>query len=232
MDKTSLGDRMKGYERSSKDILPARMPIIIRVDGVAFHTWTKTVGCKRPFDNRLIQAMQEIAALMCKKMHTCVFAYTQSDEISFLMHNYKRINTQPWLGNVIQKIVSHSAAMASAAMSLRYQYPTFFDSRVFVMPENDVVNYFIWRQQDATRNSIQMLARSQFSHKECHKKSCDDLQEMLFQERGMNWNDTETHKKRGSCVYKSDEGWIIDKEIPIFTQDRHFIKQHLATVEA
>ena len=106
-----------------------------------------------------------------------------------------------------------------------------FDSRVFAIPKDEVNNYFIWRQQDATRNSIQMLGQANFSHKELHKCSCNMIQEKLFTEKGINFNDIPTTQKRGACIVKEQylvgeatrTRWIVDKEIPIFTSDRDYI---------
>jgi len=118
-----------------------------------------------------------------------------------------------------------------------------FDSRCFNIPKEEVTNCFIWRQQDATRNAIQMLGQCNFSHKELHGKSCNDIQDMLMTQRGINFNDMPTEFKRGVCcnrVEKEDicidfktkeetrcmrSEWVIDKEIPIFTQDRYYIER-------
>jgi tRNA(His) 5'-end guanylyltransferase len=200
------------------------------------------------------------------------FGYTQSDEISLLLTDYKTINTQPWFEYKLQKIVSLAASIATAHFNdefedimFKYSHKGFdpiyrtayFDARAFNIPKEEVVNYFIWRQQDCTRNSIQMVGRANFSEKELHKKSCDDIQEMLWSQKQINWNDIETHKKRGTAVYKTmseeivdqkDTGWdvtfteegddiksirtsyYIDKQIHIFTQDRHFIQKWVETI--
>jgi tRNA(His) 5'-end guanylyltransferase len=108
-----------------------------------------------------------------------------------------------------------------------------FDSRVFQVPKDEVNNYFVWRQQDCTRNAIQMLGQANFSHKELHGCSCNVIQEKLFSEKGLNFNDIETTKKRGACIVKETflvgeakrTRWIVDKEIPIFTQDRGYIEK-------
>ena len=120
-----------------------------------------------------------------------------------------------------------------------------FDARAFILPREEVCNYFIWRQQDATRNSIQMVAQSNFSHKELQGKSCNVLQCMLHEQKGINWNDYSTVYKRGSCIIKIEDGinqydevgnicgytkrtkWIVDKEIPIFIQDRDYINKYV-----
>ena len=263
--KDSLGDRMKSYEGISRIYLTKRMPVIIRIDGKAFHSFTK--GFRRPFDEILIKAMQETAKYLCKNIMGCKIAYTQSDEISLLLEDYERVETQPWFENNLQKIVSVSASMATMAFNRafadavneRYSYYTginadewtgsteefdklfdnyfakigtaMFDSRVFILPKEEVCNYFIWRQQDATRNSIQMVAQSLFSHRQLQNKNCDQLQEMMFQEHNINWNDYPTVYKRGSCVTKEQytendvtrSRWVVDTNIPIFTQDRNYI---------
>ena len=263
--KDSLGDRMKSYEGISRIYLTKRVPVIIRIDGKAFHSFTK--GFRRPFDEILIKAMQETAKYLCKNTMGCKIAYTQSDEISLLLEDYERVETQPWFENNLQKIVSISASMATMAFNRafadavneRYSYYTginadewtgsteefdklfdnyfakigtaMFDSRVFILPKEEVCNYFIWRQQDATRNSIQMVAQSLFSHRQLQNKNCDQLQEMMFQEHNINWNDYPTVYKRGSCVTKEQytendvtrSRWVVDTNIPIFTQDRNYI---------
>ena len=263
--KDSLGDRMKSYEGISRIYLTKRMPVIIRIDGKAFHSFTK--GFRRPFDEILIKAMQETAKYLCKNIMGCKIAYTQSDEISLLLEDYERVETQPWFENNLQKIVSVSASMATMAFNRafadavneRYSYYTginadewtgsteefdklfdnyfakigtaMFDSRVFILPKEEGCNYFIWRQQDATRNSIQMVAQSLFSHRQLQNKNCDQLQEMMFQEHNINWNDYPTVYKRGSCVTKEQytendvtrSRWVVDTNIPIFTQDRNYI---------
>lgn len=255
--KDSLGDRMKGYENIWKTKLPRRMPMIIRVDGKAFHTYTK--NCVKPFDINLASLMDNTAKHLCENIQGAQIAYVQSDEITILVHDYQSLNSEAWFDKELQKMCSISAALASTyftfysgtlfADATKGELPwsknkiALFDSRCFIVPEHDVVNNFVWRQQDAVRNSIQMLARSLYSHNECNNKNQSDLQEMIHQ-KGLNWNDVPTGFKRGRCVYKkpfyvvSDERmheedvvrnkWIIDVEIPIFTADRNFIGRHLA----
>jgi len=224
MDKTSLGDRMKRFEGITNPVVVPRMPIILRVDGKAFHNWVKKINAEKPFDQRLLDAMGDTAIELCQEIQGAVFAYQQSDEISILIHPYQNLESQPWFGGKLQKMVSISAATASSFMSLRFGIKTIFDSRVFVLPENEVINYFIWRQQDASRNSVQMVARSKFSHKACNNKSCNELQEMLWQEHNLNWNDLPPVQKRGLGILRRDGKWDKDFDIPIFTQDRDYIK--------
>jgi len=103
-----------------------------------------------------------------------------------------------------------------------------FDSRVFNVPKEEVANYFIWRQQDASRNSVQMLGQFYFSHKELHCKNISAIQDMLMSEHNVNWNDVATRKKRGFCVTLDD---YYDTEIPIFTKDRNYIEKYLETID-
>lgn len=208
MDKSSLGTRMKGYESVPQLKLIRRTPVIIRIDGRAFHTFTK--GMDRPFDDKLSTCMVETTKALVDNVENCVFGYTQSDEISLLLIDYNKLETQAWFDNKVQKIVSISSSIATAHFNIAQQVLfngkinklAMFDARVFNIPKEEVYNYFIWRQQDCTRNSVQMVGRANFSHKELHKKSCSDIQEMLFQAKGINWNDTSTKYKRGVGVYK------------------------------
>lgn len=238
----SLGDRMKrSYEQISSQKLVKRVPVICRLDGRAFHTFTKQIKAIKPFDDRLIDLMSYTALYLCKNISGARLAYVQSDEISILITDYDTITTQGWFDYKIQKMVSISSSMATAYFN-RYFDSHFqnmglvplvnFDSRVFNIPKEEVCNYYLWRQNDWTRNSIQMLARSLFSHKECENKNSSELQDMLMLKYNVNWNDLEAYKKRGTCIYKELEfrddnttrtRWKIDKDIPIFTQDRSFI---------
>jgi len=184
----------------------------------------------------------------------------QSDEISILVHGYKKFTSQGWFDNKLQKIVSVSAAIASSTFTVNSEKiwnftdegeyfpsirPAYFDSRAFILPEEDVCNYFLWRQQDAVRNSVQMLARSLYSHKECYKKNNSELQEMTFS-KGRNWNNEPTSFKRGRCIVRvavspDHDGavetsirrkkWKVDNEIPTFSQDQDYINRFLCVEE-
>lgn len=231
MEKSSLGDRMKRYETTFQSYLSIRTPVIIRIDGKSFHTLTRKM--EKPFDNKLIECMQYTACNLTNKIDGCNLAYTQSDEISLLLVDYKNINTDRWFDYNVQKLTSVSASMATYYFAKRYRevfkedVPIAFDSRVFNLPKEEVANYFIWRQQDATRNSIQMLARANFSHKQLHKKSCNQLQDMLMVEKNINWNNLETYKKRGTCIFRKGSVYTIDINIPIFTKHREYIEDYV-----
>lgn len=243
MKVTDLSERMKGYEKVFDTKVPNRMPIIIRLDGKAFHTFTKTM--EKPFDINFMKAMIEAMRYVCKNIQTTVFGYVQSDEISLLLFNYNTFESQPLFNNRIQKLTSISAATVTAFLNSYLKLPLNnlqkFDARVFVLPEKEVVNYFLWRQQDAETNSINMLAQSLYSHKELQNKNNLQLKELCFK-KGNDWNDLETYKKRGTCTYKNVDAkydnelsefdnWIIDIEIPIFSQDRDYINKWIIPKE-
>lgn len=236
MDKTSLGDRMKNfYENVYRTYLPRRMPVIVRLDGSSFHTITKKMD--KPFDVEFKSVMMGVAEYLVQNIMGCKLAYVQSDEISLLLVDYDTIETDAWFNNNIQKIVSISASMATAQFNKLYTTQIsddkkikdfgFFDSRVFIVPREEVCNYMIFRQNDATRNSIQGLGQANFSQKEMHGKSNNEVQDMLMLEKNINWNDVEPYFKRGGCVYRSDGIINIDMAPPIFTQDRYYIEQYL-----
>ena len=265
-NKDSLGDRMKQYEYVTRNYLTRKLPVIIRCDGKAFHSFTR--GLNKPFDDIFVRSMQDTMKYLCENVQGCVLGYTQSDEITLLLTDYDTLTTDAWFGYGVQKMCSVAASMATIAFSRAFlenvwhyiedtmdtndrdvtyeailtdKFSTaMFDARCFNIPEEEVINCFIWRQQDATRNAIQMLGQCNFSHKELHGKSCNDIQDMLMLQKGINFNDMPTEFKRGVCCVKNrvvcepygnrmlvnnaGEGqWVLDKNIPIFTQDRDYI---------
>lgn len=237
----TLGQRMKIYEEGTGTTLLPRMPTIIRVDGKAFHTFTKRINKQNDPTSeygpseKMHDVMMATTQALCLNIQNAVFAYTQSDEISILMVDYNNINTERWFGGTVQKIVSVSASIAATNFNYFWtkEFGEFFenrelaqfDSRVFQLPKEEVCNYFIWRQQDATHNSVNFFARKYFSHKQLQGKNNSEVQEMLWQQHGINWNDYDTWKKRGSCIFKRDGNWVVDENIPIFTQDRYYVQR-------
>lgn len=232
--KTSIGDRMKGYESANRMTLTKRMPMIIRCDGKAFHTFTK--GMEKPWSSKMKFAMTSAANEMLKQIQGAKIAYIQSDEISVLVTDYDSINFEPWFGKSVQKIASVSASIATMAFNKSYEDPTaLFDSRCFVLPKEEVVNYFLWRQQDAIRNSIQALAQYHFAHKELQNKNVAKIRQMLVDEKQVVWDDCPTWQKRGWCCSrisseKEIDGKIVnrtvaqeDLEVPIFSTRRDYI---------
>lgn len=225
-----LGDRMKkNYENRTRILLPRRTYTMIRIDGKAFHTYTR--GCERPFDAGLIEDMNTTAEYLCKNIQGAKIGFVQSDEISILMTDFDTLQTDAWFDGNIQKIVSVSASMATSKFNQlrmrRYIENSFnngntllkkfiatmdaspmrlaeFDARTFSIPSlTEVCNYFIWRQQDTVRNSISSVAQSLYSSKELHGKNMSEQQDMIH-EKGQNWNDYPAMQKRGRFVFKKE----------------------------
>jgi tRNA(His) 5'-end guanylyltransferase len=253
-----LGIRMKTfYEQVPKTRLIRRCPVAIRIDGKAFHTFTRKF--QKPFDEILIKSMQDTMKYLCENIQGCVLGYTQSDEITLILVDYKKLTSDAWFDYEVQKMCSIAASMATMAFNKffgnnvgdyctynsereddtheQYEHTLYsaankgamFDARCFNIPKEEVTNLVYWRQLDATRNSIQMVGQANFSHKELQNKSCNQIQDMLMTQKGINWNDFPVYQKRGSCCIKEvDESgrgkWIIDKNIPIFKgEDREYI---------
>lgn len=238
----SLGTRMKDYEATFQTNVMKRTPVIVRLDGRAFHTYVRKIRkldpttTTVPFSVIMHDVMNATTKFLVENVQNCAIGYTQSDEISLLMRDWDFHETQQFFDGKVQKIVSITASMASNAFNfylskyLTAQSPSDlaqFDSRVYNLPKEEVTNYFIWRQQDASRNSVQMLGHFHFSQKQMHGKNNSQVQDMLMLESGVNWNDLPTWMKRGSCVV-SRLGVTVDDEIPVFTQDRNYIEQHLS----
>jgi tRNA(His) 5'-end guanylyltransferase len=200
----SLGDRMKAYERSFDMSLPLRMPVIIRLDGMAFHTLTKKM--ERPFDHAFMAKMARTALHLCNITPTAALSYVQSDEISLLLVYYKKLESEPFFGNRVNKLLSFTAGQAAAFFNERSEIFTgVFDARAFVLPREDVENYFIWRWKDWVRNSLSMLAQAHFSHKQLHKKNQKDMHDMLH-EKGVNWAKLSDEEKNGiMCLKRGKE---------------------------
>lgn len=214
--------RMKeNYESRSKTFLVRRMPVIIRIDGKAFHTYTK--GLDKPFDYSLINIMNWTSLYLCKNIQGSKMAYTQSDEISILITDYDTLQTDAWFDYNVQKMCSVSASMATASFNcykLKTDQFAFFDSRAFNIPREEVANYFLARQKDAVKNSIGSVAQSLYSAKELHCKNQNEQQEMIFQ-KGINWNDYGSDVKRGRTFVKVD-GEFQKVETPLSFNDDFF----------
>ena len=227
----SLGDRMKeNYENRHRVKLIRRIPVILRLDGKAFHTLTR--GCEKPFDAILRKCMTDTAEFLCSQIQGAKFAYTQSDEISILLTDYDNLSTEAWFDYNLQKICSIAAAMCSVQFSKHWSGGTaHFDCRAFNIPKEEVVNYFLWRQRDWERNSLQMLARSVFSHNELQGKKTPEMHEMLHTKK-INWANLDGKWKNGSTTFKygidsnnlgSSEGvWTTFGDV-IISDNRKFI---------
>lgn len=239
-----LERRMKKYyEQVPKIKLMRRTPVIIRIDGRAFHSFTKNFV--RPFDDVLIKSMQDTMKYLCENIQGCVLGYHQSDEISLVLVDYQRLNSSAWFDYEVQKICSIAASMATMIFNKRFEENTYeydvhlpnpveketrdrilmyhckavdkgaqFDARCFNIPKEEVTNYIYLRQLDAMRNSIQMVGQAHFTHKELQNKSCNQIQDMLMTQKEIDWNDLPIYQKRGSCCVKN-------KIIINFNPDEH-----------
>lgn len=248
MDKTSIADRMKNnYEKRYKNYLTRRTPVIMRLDGKCFSNFTKHM--ERPFDKNFNNMMRQTALKLCDEIQGAKCAYVQSDEISILITDYDKLTTDAWFDYQVQKMVSISASIASAEFNKSFlsnyieflagDYETegadyvlqqifafrkntklaYFDSRVFNIPMEDVNNYFVWRQQDWLRNSIQLASQSQFSHKELHKKNTMQMKQMLIEQKDILWDDYEDKWKNGSFCININGGWVYFDLCPRFNEN-------------
>lgn len=230
MRKDSLGDRIKGYEGVSKSKLTRRVPVIIRVDGKAFHTFTR--GMEKPFSQDLINSMVCGAVNVAQSMQGFKAAYIQSDEATFLLTDYETHETQAWFDYSVNKLVSISASTMSMNFFAALQEDTgmlpVFDSRAFNVPREDVVNTFLWRAQDWERNSLQMYARAHFSHKELHKKNRADIHEMLHH-KGLNWaKDLTPQERNGTFLFKTADSIVANYGVvPSYTSISAYLDPYL-----
>lgn len=239
----SFGDRMKAYEDTCRHHLLRRTPVIIRVDGRAFHTFTKCLkhydGTLKstPFSTVMHDVMVKTMVGLLENIQNSVFAYTQSDEISIFLRDWDTLETQQWFDGTLQKMVSIAAAQATITFNRAFdehrdsttggnEKDALFDARAFNIPESEVVNYFLWRQQDAMRNSVQMLGRFHFSQKQMHGKPNMEVLEML-KASGHNWKDIMPWMQKGSCAFKIGGTMFVEDEIPAFKMDRDYIGRHL-----
>ncbi|MHA2280304.1 MAG: tRNA(His) guanylyltransferase Thg1 family protein [Promethearchaeota archaeon] len=245
---------MKQYERAYDVYMPSRLPVIVRLDGKGFSKFTKKIYAEKPFDEFFCKAMTHTMQHVAGKVEGCVFAYTQSDEITFVIRNDQSLESTPWFGNRVQKITSIMASMASAAFNFYMLSKNrddgtnplaYFDARAFIVPDwQEAINCLIWRQNDATKNSISAACYyesakkigKKTARKEMHGLNQKQQQEMLFQHTSLNWNNYPIRFKRGVGCYKvakemTHEGktfmrnsWQVDLELPVFTQDPSFLR--------
>ena len=263
--KDELGNRMKEYyENRSKTYLVRRMPAVVRLDGRCFRSFTK--GLKKPFDDILMHSMWNTMLDLCKNIQGCVFGYTQSDEITLVLKDYNKLNSDAWFDYSVQKLCSISASMSTFYFNKHFrnivdeywnqhqfngesytlasadkymvtlvrcvEKGALFDSRCFNIPKEETTNCILWRQQDATRNSIQSVGQYYFSHKELNGKSCNDIQDMLFTQKGINWNDLPTYQKRGVCCQYKNGMWTLETEMPILVNEgRQFLEDIVNSTE-
>lgn len=213
----SLGDWCKWLEKNfSPEMMIPTLPVIIRLDGCNFHNWTK--GLHKPFGGSLINLMSDTCMFLVQETNA-VLGYTQSDEITLLLYSKDRRSSIYHDGKK-QKILSKLTSKCVNYFNERKKFclPNHdkiadFDCRIYQTPTlSDAANQFLWREFDATRNSILSLAQSLFSHKEIQNLNTNMLQYKMMLERGVNWNDLNVRLKRGTYVKRQ-------LELKPFTQD-------------
>lgn len=259
MTQLSLASRMKRYEQAQALHLTRRIPVIIRVDGRAFHTLTRHMS--KPYDLTLINAMVTATSELARSMDGCRLAYVQSDEASFLLTDFARLESEAWFGYDLQKVVSLAAAGMTArfnramtinvvgassvsisrnqvnddvsettALLTQLKMPIAeFDARAFNLPHSEVANYFLWRARDWHRNSVLMYAQAHFCHKQLHGKKLPDIHEMLHS-IGRNWaTDTSEVERNGTFVTTDDN--IMYHIVPTYESVNTIVQMVMPTEE-
>ena len=267
--KDKLGDRMKRYEAVSDSKLLVKTPVIIRIDGKAFHTLTKNLDS--PFDELFTKAMNKTMMKLCKEVPNTRFGYVQSDEISLCLLE-PSVYSDAWFDNRLSKLCSIAAATATLAFHQamrtemdalkevldetaietdfepKYQAlldQAVFDARAFNLPPHEVINYFIWRQQDCRRNAILRVGQEFFTQKGINRLQTTGILQKL--KTDLDWDFEEkvmTCYKLGRCCYRTeiirpsqDESGVLrydyqlDEEPPIFSEDRAYITDCLVLEE-
>jgi tRNA(His) guanylyltransferase len=249
----SLFERQREYyEDVTRTKLPRRTHTLLRADGVSFSKFTK--GLDKPFSNQFISDMNAAAVALCEKAQNAKFAFVQSDEISVVLSDYDTLNTTAWFGNELRKLCSVSAGIVTAAFAQQMaarnsskEFP-FFDCRAWTIPSQDeVLNYFLSRQSDCTRNSLSSVAQVLYSHNELEGKGFKDLNEMVYQKReelrdimkgnftlpvelhdkeDLNWNDIPAGMKRGRLIYKENYA------VPTLPGEEDLIRSRWVVTEA
>lgn len=239
--KDLMGNRFKNYEACSSIHLIPGTPKVIRLDGKAFHTFTR--DCEQPYDWDIMYSMSKGATAVMKEIGgSARFAYIQSDECSIVINDKPKIESSPWFDNNLVKM----ASVASSIMSVNFSYafhiakqknvlgdatiqgfkPAYFDARIFAVPTIDEMhNAILWRQFDAIKNFKSQYARHYFSQKQVDGKNGNQKVEMMRTLHNFDWETAHTWTKRGIVVRRGSMGkFEIDSEIPEFKTDRDYLK--------
>lgn len=245
----TLNDRMKEYESNAKIKLIKKMPVIIRVDGRAFHTFTK--GFVKPFDTLFLEAMRKTALDLFKSVPNCRFAYTESDEITLILDDSNTILDTAFYDNDLEKLVSVTASMTtmffnnnfasviergekSAIDTTIYKkklYKATFDSRAFNVPYHEVDNVILDRQLDSKRNSLNAYAQSLYPQKVLNGKKHDDLIDLLHA-KGMKYHDIDVSLRHGVAVYKDEtDKVVVDYDVPSLLIDKTFVSRRVFDID-
>jgi len=218
----SLGDRMKhDYEDRCRYHLPRRTYTIARIDGKAFHTFTK--HCEKPFDLALMLAMNATTERVCERVQGCQFAYIQSDEVSFLLTDFDKATTDAYFDGNLQKITSVMSSLFTGYFNFRYNEPpagepAAFDCRVFTIPDPiEVENYFYWRWSDWRRNFAQSVGHVYYSHKEMQGWPRQEIQDALYKDYGVDLAKFPEDQKHGRLCVKKEHLYEDGDEAKIKT---------------
>lgn len=228
----NFGDRMKMHENKYRAYLMTNLPIFVRVDGKSFHTYTR--GMNKPFDFNLASAFWSATLKTCHEIGHVEIAYWQSDEVTFLLNGWKKIETEPWLGGNVQKITSVISSIFTDYFNCNIGLPdkrAYFDARTWTVPLEEIENVLRWRQFDAKKNSISMLAQSLYSPNELHKINSADKIEKMQTEHGIDWHILPEYQKWGSIFYNKKyqkngvirSKWTHDNKTPLFVDSPDYI---------
>lgn len=237
--KDLMGNRFKAYEAASSMHMIPGIPKIIRLDGKAFHTFTK--GCEQPYDWNIMSAMAAGAVAVMKEIGgSARLAYIQSDECSIVLNDKPRIESSPWFDNNLVKMATVSSSIMSVNFSWAYYEalassgsqagsvefkPAYFDARIFPVPNVwEMHNAILWRQFDAIKNSKSQYARHYFSQKQVHEKNGEQKVQMMKDQHGFDWHTAPTWTKHGIVVRRGTMGkFEIDMNIPEFKVDKDYL---------
>lgn len=246
------------YEEISKTRLTRRTPVAIRIDGKAFHTFCRNLSkpfddilIKSMQDTMLylcenIQGCafgytqsDEITLILIdyQKLESAAWFDYEVQKIcsisasmaTMIFNKMFREHAEEYR-DLYFDVCTESEEIESYIHTLEkcVDKGAMFDARCFNIPKEEVGNLLYWRQIDATRNSIQMVGQANFSHKELHGLNCNKIQDKLFTEKDINWNNFPIYKKRGTTCYKDESGkWILDEDCPIFKNDWEYIDRHI-----
>jgi len=225
-----FGDRMKEYEKLQNQRFMKNLPVLVRLDGKNFSKFTK--GLKRPFDENLISLFVDTTKYLLAESNA-LMGYTQSDEITLLLYSSNKYDSEIFHGGKIQKIISVLSSMTTAFFNSKIpQYIpqkqdnlALFDCRAWQVPTlEEAANVFLWRENDASKNSISMVASEYYSHKDLMNKNSKEKQEMIYEYSGVNWNDYPNAFKRGTFIQKKIiSSTFTPEEIENFS-DKHKAK--------
>lgn len=195
---TGLADRMKQHEERQQQWFLPGLPVLVRLDGKNFSAWTRKAGCEKPFDGGLMDLFDRTASHLLK-LSGARLVHTYSDEISLMLWRGEDYRSQIWHEGKPYKLISVLASACTHFFGAKSDLSgALFDARAFSVPSiEEAKNYFLWRQQDALRNSVAALAQAYFSAKQLHGKNSEEMKGMLFSS-GVSWDEMSERKRIGA----------------------------------